>query len=154
MKKSLRISILTRDNFTCQYCGRKPPEVELHVEHIISRHDGGPDHPTNLVASCTDCNYGKSKRSLHIADFEADTDGLYLTSVLPGKLPPAVPVYARNGRPRNGSHVPYVLAELERVQWGVIRRAWRAESELAIGHGNYVDWCDDHTIPGCFGDDE
>ncbi len=68
MKNSLRISILTRDNYTCQYCGRRAPQVELHVEHIISRYDGGPDHPSNLVAACTDCNYGKGKRSLIIEE--------------------------------------------------------------------------------------
>lgn len=68
MKNSLRMSILTRDHYTCQYCGRRAPEVKLHVEHVISRHDGGADHPSNLVAACTDCNYGKGKRSLIVEE--------------------------------------------------------------------------------------
>jgi len=29
----LRFQIFQRDNFACQYCGRKPPEVELQIDH-------------------------------------------------------------------------------------------------------------------------
>lgn len=32
MSKRKRFRILRRDNYTCQYCGRKPPEVVLHIE--------------------------------------------------------------------------------------------------------------------------
>ena len=31
----LRFEILKRDNFTCQYCGRKAPVVELQIEYIL-----------------------------------------------------------------------------------------------------------------------
>lgn len=68
MKPSLRISILTRDRYTCQYCGRKAPDVILHVEHVRSRRDGGSDHPSNLVAACRDCNLGKGRKSLIVTD--------------------------------------------------------------------------------------
>lgn len=30
-----RFRILERDNFTCQYCGNKAPDVILHVDHKI-----------------------------------------------------------------------------------------------------------------------
>lgn len=75
---SLRFSILSRDKYTCQYCGRRAPRVELHIEHMISVNDGGSNHPSNLVAACTDCNWGKGKRSLIIAEesgFEIEVDG-------------------------------------------------------------------------------
>ncbi len=36
-----RFDILRRDKFTCQYCGRSAPDVELHVDHIIPRAKGG-----------------------------------------------------------------------------------------------------------------
>ena len=65
---SLRVSIFTRDAYTCAYCGRRPPQVVLHVEHMISVHDGGSNHPSNLVTSCSDCNHGKHRRSLLITE--------------------------------------------------------------------------------------
>jgi 5-methylcytosine-specific restriction endonuclease McrA len=33
--KSLRFEVLRRDGFACTYCGRKPPDVELHIDHVI-----------------------------------------------------------------------------------------------------------------------
>lgn len=30
----LRFKILKRDNFTCQYCGKKAPDVELELNYI------------------------------------------------------------------------------------------------------------------------
>ncbi len=61
-----RYEILKRDNFTCRYCGRKPPEVVLNVDHIISVYDGGTNEPSNLTASCEPCNKGKGSDSLSI----------------------------------------------------------------------------------------
>ena len=60
---SLRFSILQRDKFTCQYCGRKAPEVVLHVDHRISVKNGGPTTPENLISSCRECNLGKRARN-------------------------------------------------------------------------------------------
>jgi excisionase family DNA binding protein len=56
----LRFSVLQRDGFTCRYCGRKAPDVELRVDHIVPVAQGGTDHPDNLCAACTDCNAGKA----------------------------------------------------------------------------------------------
>ena len=55
-----RFKILNRDNFTCQYCGRKPPDVTLEVDHKTPRKHGGSHHPSNLVTACWECNRGKS----------------------------------------------------------------------------------------------
>lgn len=57
----LRFRVLARDKFTCQYCGRKPPEVVLHVDHIIPHASGRliPDTEHNLVTACRQCNLGK-----------------------------------------------------------------------------------------------
>src|SRR5678815_2885247 len=41
VRASLRFRIFERDSFTCQYCGRKPPEVILHLEHVIAIVNGG-----------------------------------------------------------------------------------------------------------------
>lgn len=60
LSSKMRFSILRRDNFTCQYCGRSAPKVELQVDHIIPRSKGGLSEPDNLVAVCFECNIGKS----------------------------------------------------------------------------------------------
>lgn len=55
-----RFEVFKRDGFACQYCGRTPPEVTLHVDHITPVAAGGPDDPLNLVTACADCNLGKA----------------------------------------------------------------------------------------------
>lgn len=56
----LRFEILLRDNFTCQYCGRKSPEVILEVDHIFPRAKGGELlNKDNLITACFECNRGK-----------------------------------------------------------------------------------------------
>lgn len=62
--KKLRFSVFERDSFTCQYCGRKPPVVILHIDHLVSQKDGGGDEEANLITSCADCNLGKSSKSI------------------------------------------------------------------------------------------
>lgn len=53
--------ILRRDDFTCQYCGRKMHH--LTIDHIIPRHKGGPHTWQNLVAACMSCNRQKGGKS-------------------------------------------------------------------------------------------
>lgn len=64
MKTSLRFKIFERDNFTCQYCGQKPPNVVLHVDHIHPKSKGGGDEELNLITSCQSCNLGKKDKIL------------------------------------------------------------------------------------------
>jgi HNH endonuclease len=54
-----RFNVLKRFNFQCFYCGRRPPEVELQVDHQLPLAVGGEDDDTNLVAACWECNIGK-----------------------------------------------------------------------------------------------
>lgn len=62
--KKLRFELFKRDSFTCQYCGRKAPDVILEADHIKPVATGGPSDITNLVTSCRDCNSGKGAREL------------------------------------------------------------------------------------------
>lgn len=57
--KRTRYEVLNRDGFTCQYCGARAPQTELHVDHVIPKALGGDDKPGNLVAACKECNAGK-----------------------------------------------------------------------------------------------
>jgi hypothetical protein len=58
-----RFATLKRDNFTCVYCGRRPPDVQLHVDHARSIAAGGSNDGDNLVAACEGCNQGKGSGS-------------------------------------------------------------------------------------------
>jgi hypothetical protein len=60
VSKRTRFEVFKRDRFVCQYCGRTPPTVILHCDHVIPQSGGGPDEIDNLVTSCEDCNLGKS----------------------------------------------------------------------------------------------
>jgi excisionase family DNA binding protein len=55
----VRFLVLKRCDFACTYCGRRPPEVVLQIDHILAVANGGTNRPSNLTAACTDCNYGK-----------------------------------------------------------------------------------------------
>lgn len=59
----IRYQIMKRDRFTCQICGRKSPEVKLHVDHIKPVSKGGTlggEKYNNLRTLCDLCNVGKS----------------------------------------------------------------------------------------------
>ena len=49
-------SILHRDNYTCQCCGKKNCRLEVH--HIKFRRDGGTNDEENLITLCEDCHRG------------------------------------------------------------------------------------------------
>lgn len=59
-----RFEILKRDNFTCQYCGKKGPEVELQLDHVTPLSKGGKTIESNLLTSCSECNKGKGNVGL------------------------------------------------------------------------------------------
>ncbi len=60
--KLTRREIFRRDNYTCQYCGKR--DVTLTVDHVIPRRLGGKQIWTNLVAACPSCNHHKGGRKV------------------------------------------------------------------------------------------
>jgi len=56
-----RKNILIRDNYQCQYCGRK--NVELTVDHVLPRDRGGKEDWDNLICACVKCNNKKGNRT-------------------------------------------------------------------------------------------
>ena len=64
ISKKMRFEVLKRDMFTCQYCGKQPPDTILHMDHIKPVSKGGVNSLLNLVTSCVDCNLGKSNIEL------------------------------------------------------------------------------------------
>lgn len=59
MSPKKRFAVLYRCGFRCVYCGRRPPEVELEVDHFIPVTAGGEEIDENYVAACRECNIGK-----------------------------------------------------------------------------------------------
>lgn len=62
ISKRERFAVFERDSFTCQYCGRKAPEVHLEIDHIRPVCDGGTNDISNLITACAECNTGKGGR--------------------------------------------------------------------------------------------
>lgn len=53
--------IFRRDEYTCQYCGKRT--TNLTIDHVVPRHRGGRHSWENLVASCPACNRRKGGRT-------------------------------------------------------------------------------------------
>lgn len=67
-RPSMRLSrreVFIRDNFTCQYCGRRGND--LTIDHVIPRSRGGQHSWLNLVSACRGCNHRKGGKLLHEA---------------------------------------------------------------------------------------
>jgi hypothetical protein len=64
ISKKTRFDVFKRDGFKCQYCGAHPPQVLLHVDHILAVANGGKNNFDNFVTACEPCNLGKGAREL------------------------------------------------------------------------------------------
>ncbi len=58
-----RKNLFTRDDHTCQYCGRNEPTHKLSLDHVIPRSHGGPTTWENIVCCCLRCNGRKGGRT-------------------------------------------------------------------------------------------
>lgn len=56
-----RKNIMIRDQYTCQYCGKK--SSKMTIDHIVPRERSGSEHWDNLVTACSHCNKIKSNRT-------------------------------------------------------------------------------------------
>ena len=86
--KFSRVNIMTRDNFTCQYCGKHLPMKELNYDHVIPRVQGGKTVWENIVTSCYPCNDRKAYRTPEQAGMRLRTK-----PVRPKTLPMSTPMW-------------------------------------------------------------
>ena len=56
-----RFNLFLRDEFSCQYCGKKG---EMTFDHVLPRCKGGKTCWENVVAACGSCNLQKGSRDL------------------------------------------------------------------------------------------
>jgi 5-methylcytosine-specific restriction endonuclease McrA len=59
--EALKRLTIAPDVFSARYgyCGRKPPDVKLHVDHVKALASGGKTVLENMVTACATCNVGK-----------------------------------------------------------------------------------------------
>jgi len=60
-RKLSRAEVFSRDQYTCQYCGRQTRELTL--DHVIPRRRGGKHDWDNVVSACIPCNRRKGGRT-------------------------------------------------------------------------------------------
>jgi 5-methylcytosine-specific restriction endonuclease McrA len=56
------LKLLWQVPLQCVACGRAPPEVVLHVDHVVPASRGGSSKRPNLQFLCADCNLRKSNK--------------------------------------------------------------------------------------------
>lgn len=78
--QTVRRQILERDGYTCQIRGPKCTTTANHVDHIIPITKGGPWYdPTNLRASCKNCNLARVN---HNPNDRWKTAGTHITLIV------------------------------------------------------------------------
>ncbi len=99
--KFSRINVMTRDNFTCQYCGKKLPMKDLNYDHVVPRRLGGRTVWENIATSCVACNDRKGGRTPEQAKMR-----LLRKPARPKTLPMTRPILPRHSIPE--SWLPYL----------------------------------------------
>lgn len=61
-----RKKVLEKNDYKCVFCKRGPPEVKLHIDHIIPVSKGGTNDLSNLQVTCASCNLTKSNEIIDL----------------------------------------------------------------------------------------
>jgi 5-methylcytosine-specific restriction endonuclease McrA len=67
------LRLLWNTPHVCAKCGRRPPQIKLHVDHVFPASRGGSSKYDNLQFLCADCNLTKSTK--------LEQEALWLSSV-------------------------------------------------------------------------
>jgi 5-methylcytosine-specific restriction endonuclease McrA len=59
-----RENIFKRDNYSCQYCGKRLTYKSGTIDHIIPQSKGGKHSWDNVVVACWPCNNKKDSKTL------------------------------------------------------------------------------------------
>ena len=73
-----RRNVFLRDEYSCQYCGKKTNSSGLSLDHVLPRSQGGLTSWSNIVTACLKCNERKGGRTPRQAN-------------MPLKIPPKKP---------------------------------------------------------------
>ena len=56
------LKLLWNNEHVCKECGKEPPEIKLHIDHIIPVSLGGKSDSKNLQFLCSECNLKKKNK--------------------------------------------------------------------------------------------
>lgn len=135
LPKKLRFEVFRRDGFTCAYCGRSPPEVVLHADHVVPRSDGGPDAAENLITACADCNLGKGARRLDSPPRPMVTQGV--VDEARERLEQARAYAALQAELQ--ALVAEQVAEVDALWWETFNGTWSEDSRLMMCETDYPE---------------
>lgn len=78
--KRVRLAVLTRDGYTCAYCGQDANTVD----HIVSIKAGGdPLNLENCISACRRCNSAKGSRSQAVFLASQSTPPAFRSNISP-----------------------------------------------------------------------
>ena len=60
-RRLTRLEVFSRDQYTCQYCGKEGRQLTL--DHVMPRYRGGEHTWENVVSACIPCNRHKAGRT-------------------------------------------------------------------------------------------
>jgi len=84
-----RRGVFARDHEICQYCGIQPGRVNLTLDHVIPRSQGGKTVWDNVVTACRDCNRkkgGRTPEQAHMLLLTKPRQPQYLAFAILGEL--------------------------------------------------------------------
>ncbi len=111
--KFSRRNVFERDEYTCQYCGRRFERSQFTLDHVTPRSRGGITSWENVLLACAQCNTRKGDR-------------------LPGEA--GMQPFRRPTRP---SWALFIGTRLSQIQ----RRSWRKFLYNGNGNGNGLRSC-------------
>ena len=95
-----RRNLWRRDAWCCGYCGCRPPNDEITIDHVVPRSQGGITVFENCVLACITCNKMKDNRTpeqagMPLVSWQKQADGtMQLVQYRRPKRPPWSPLFA------------------------------------------------------------
>lgn len=135
--KFSRRNIWKRDCFRCQYCGKRPPDDEITIDHVIPQemwddewHMKGEKMPfkktsfENCVLACIQCNKAKANRTLkesgmHLFRMSFKDGQLIKRPYSSPKAPQWSPVYAIRRKKFPQSWKEWISGMVDELYWEV-----------------------------------
>ncbi len=117
-----RRNLWRRDGGFCQYCGKKPLQDEVTIDHVVPQQRGGKSTFENCVLACLTCNQKKNNRTPEEAGMPlvrwAKEGGEYvLKSYHRPKRPNWSPIYAARRKILPASWRNFIRGKLDELYW-------------------------------------